>query len=602
MNDEPRASTCPSDLSKSAASALLAAATLFALALRLSGLGFMLPHLPNLDERVYLCQMHILRDGPLTIGELQNEAFYPNSIPRVCAWLTRKHEFREPARDLSEHLARASADTIALRRLVAWLSVLLVPGTYWLVRRFFDRTTSVVAAWFVAGSVMHLWYAQQARPHAVEASLALAAVIGALRVLRRGDFQAYLFAGVAAALSIATLQSGLAVLLPLAGAHALRKREQRVRSGAGLFAAFLLCFLAVRIFYPFLFEEGGGQIALKPISDSSGEFDLSGHAIRLAEFNGRGFAYVVRAFVDYDPLLLALSVVGLATLALAVRRAVQHREPLLKPVDHRRELYVVLAYALPYLAAIGSFEGTRQRFVLPLLPFAACLAAYAVVSGARALARRVSKRRLRAFVLATPLVMIVLVQSALAIEIAALRRAPDTSTQAAHWICDHLAPGADHIALLPTLELPLLRERSGLEHFAREEIRYVRPWPFYQLRLDDDERVGVAFDLFDMPLWGAGLRGKIHRDPDAYVCDLDLDYAILLIGGADPSATYDRLSEAVRARGRLVARFSPWRAGQAERAPILYYLDTEFADEAHLLWRALAMRCLGGTVEIYSMR
>ena len=43
--------------------------------------------------------------------------------------------------------------------------------------------------------------------------------------------------------------------------------------------------------------------------------------------------------------------------------------------ERGRDLIVVLAHALPYLAAVILYERTYSRFVIPLLPYAAVLSA-----------------------------------------------------------------------------------------------------------------------------------------------------------------------------------------------------------------------------------
>src|SRR6185295_11931912 len=121
--------------------------------------------------------------------------------------------------------------------------------------------------------------------------------------------------------------------------------------------------------------------------------NLSGHLVALRLFNGAGFAKVYDALRGYEPWMSALGVAGVvfALLDGIARRRTHSADPGESDTDTRearRALLVVLAYAIPYLVAIGLYERTYQRFALPLVPFVACAAAYAVLRGARALRLR----------------------------------------------------------------------------------------------------------------------------------------------------------------------------------------------------------------------
>jgi hypothetical protein len=98
---------------------------------------------------------------------------------------------------------------------------------------------------------------------------------------------------------------------------------------------------------------------------------LKGHMVMIGSFNGRGAAAVARALWEYEPLLGTLALLGLLRAGLAAPPAPAVIDP-----ARRRDLWVVLAFALPYLLSQLLYERTYQRFLLPLLPYACILAAY----------------------------------------------------------------------------------------------------------------------------------------------------------------------------------------------------------------------------------
>ncbi len=582
----PERSSAPgADLSPRAAGLGLAVLTLLALALRLAGLGFMLPHFAHIDERVYACQVDLFRGLERFPGETENYAFYPELVPWITSNTTPVEVARAPARNLEEQREVGSAKIVSLRFTVAWLAVLLVPGTYFLARRFTTRRVALTAAIFVALSVLHDWHSQQARPHAVLATTTLGAVLGSLLVLRRGDLRAYMIAGLACGLAIATLQSGSAVLAALCAAHVLRRHDRSWRAQVHFLIALAICLVSARVFYPFVFDPGTGRIALG-FWNSGGHVELSGHGMNLSDFNGGGFAPLAEALVDFDPLITVFACVGLIVCFASLVRSRMR-------LENGRAILVVSAHALPYLLVIGMWQRSYQRFLLPLLPYLAILAAF----GLWWMVERVTRRgAIRAAIVAT----VVTAQAFTVLKLVQLRRADDTATEAADWIATHLQR-TDRIALVPTLDLPLLRQDRGLIDPALGVGREYRPWPRYQLTIPAEERALTAFDVFNMPVSDPRLVNLLLADPAAYVREIGADYVVVQEFGPEIRRNLGRLRDAVRKSGTLVARFTPWREDRSDDTPLLYYWDSEFAAEKWLAWRMLAMRSFGAPVEIYRM-
>ncbi|MBL8857449.1 MAG: glycosyltransferase family 39 protein [Planctomycetes bacterium] len=575
------------DISARAAFLGVTLLTVIALALRLFGVGFMLPHFAHIDERVYSAQLDLFHGLERMEGETDNYAFYPELVPWVCSITTPSPESRAGERTLAQHRAAGSAKILSLRVTVAWLSALLVPAVYCLARRFRSRRVALTAAALAGLCVLHLWHSQQARPHAVLATTTIAAVLAALLVVRRGDLRAYMLAGLACGLAVATLQSGLAALPALFAGHILRPRERGWRAHGYLLVALAICAVSARVFYPFVFDPGTGRIGLG-WWQAGRKLELSGHGVQLSEFNGSGFAPVLSALRDFDPLIGVLFAIGAITCTANLLRT------RLQLDERGRDLLVVLAHALPYFLMIGMWQRSYQRFLLPLLPYIALLAAV----GVWWLVDRCFRRRAWTAVIVGG---ILCAQAFTALDVVMLRRAPDTATAAADWISANLER-TDRIALVPLLELPLMRADRGLAQHATATGREYKSWARYQAALPADERARHAFDVFNMPVHDPRLVQLLLSDPPAYVRELNADYAVVQEFGPEIRLNLSKVRDAVRASGTLVARFSPWRNDRYGDTPILYYWDSEFAAESNLMWRALAMHSLGAPVEIYKLR
>lgn len=119
-------------------------------------LDFQLPQIAHPDERVYRKQIEVLRrDHPASTDDHWYR-YYPDLAVRVAALVTRPPAAVEGA-SLEKHLEAASAEFVHLRATVAWLSVLLVPATYLLARRFLERRGALLAAGLAATSVLDQW-------------------------------------------------------------------------------------------------------------------------------------------------------------------------------------------------------------------------------------------------------------------------------------------------------------------------------------------------------------------------------------------------------------------------------------------------------------
>jgi hypothetical protein len=106
--------------------------------LRLVGIGFMLPHLSHIDERIYACQVDEFRGLEHLSGETENYAFYPELVPGSLGDDAVRGA-RPPARDLQEHREAGGAKFVSLTLTSPGSPSCLVPATYLLARRFVTR-------------------------------------------------------------------------------------------------------------------------------------------------------------------------------------------------------------------------------------------------------------------------------------------------------------------------------------------------------------------------------------------------------------------------------------------------------------------------------
>jgi hypothetical protein len=164
-----------------AAIAGVIALVLLGWALRWRGLDWLLPQFINRDGIVWVKQVTFLRDHVQLKAEDWQVATYPTMVARVVALFPAPGPDAAGARTLPEHLAAASAPWLELRRLSMLLSLITIPATYFLARRFLDRAASLFATALLATSLLHIGQSIQEKPHAAATSFTLLALLAALR-------------------------------------------------------------------------------------------------------------------------------------------------------------------------------------------------------------------------------------------------------------------------------------------------------------------------------------------------------------------------------------------------------------------------------------
>jgi hypothetical protein len=576
-------------LSRSTACFAVLTLTAFALAVRLAGVDFYLPHGSLGDEAVY--SSFFLRDPAHPPLDPAISDYYPQLVPRIA--LLFWHESHTAIHTLEEHLARASEGVLLARRVVAFISVLIVPATYLIARRFLGRMASVLAAGLASASFLDLWLSQQARPHAAFAALAALTLLGALEVRRRGDLRAWLCAGLACALSISILQTGILLLCPILVAHWLNRPYRDKRAHLLPLVAVALIAVSARAFYPSLFEKGGVSHGSSPAWTPYVRW-WSTH------LSGMGIVRSARALWEYEPWLSACALLGAIALCwnLFARRAIgSPRRELAISTQRIGDLAVVAAFALPMMVLFGLYDLTQQRYLLPFVPLLACCAAGGLEITCARIAERRGRSTARPFVL-TAATMFTL-EALCAVALTRVRAADDTARQAAAWLTAHVERGATPIMVRVGLELPLLRDEHSAESLTSFSGHTNNAWLVYQTHLDPSVRASLGWPLEPLPQ-SSGEDLALLRDPDRYIDELSAEFVVFALPDARPLPLHVR--PALRRRGELVARFSPWLFPAADERP---FLRNEWDDpevvSGNWVWHALRARCLGPVIEIYRL-
>jgi 4-amino-4-deoxy-L-arabinose transferase-like glycosyltransferase len=351
----------------------------------------------------------------------------------------------------------------------------------------------------------------------------------ALCALERGSWAFIAAAGIAAGLAIACLQPGVFVLPPLCLALWMMPRSRGVR-----IACVALVPIAAAAFASLFY-------ARLPYVDAEG-LHLAGegsHVIARENVTGSGFLQCVALLRAHDPALAILAGVGLlVAIGLLATRTSE------VTAGGRRALWIVAAYALPYAAVISIDSEVYERFLLPLVPCIACLAAAAVMWIARraaalasALARRAGARAtpsnaarldgaLRASAFAIVIVAAIAQPGYADLRYVLAATAPDTYQQTAAWL--EREPGAHSARILvsSSLVLPVFWSERALRAHAAAERKASLPWLVYQSFVPADER-HPSFDMYAFPV---DLMLREEADLPAlkrYVDELAPDYVIL---------------------------------------------------------------------------
>lgn len=578
--------------SASRARVLVACVVLYlaALGVRLWGVGCMLPHMPEPDGTSFLAQLEAARVADVGVEPLVNVHVYPTLVARVAGLMTWERAPLDASAPLAEHLARASADFLALRRASALLSAFLAPLVMLLALRFVAFGPALLAGVLAAASSLHVWFSAQARPHGSAVCAVVLCVLAAIDLANRNRPRDYLVAGIALALAVGTLQSGVLLAAPLLVALCVRDERGAPHSLARAALGLVVAALVALFLYPFAFQETPDAQAGVTV-DEGGGMNLSGHRISLALFNGRGFAELAGAFARYDPWIATIGAVGVVVLLAASVRG-------LRGLDRSRKvaLAIVVAHAVTYAVVFGMYQRTYQRFAIPLVPYAALAAA-----GGASIAWSAIAKRTPSWFGGLLGALLVLPACVLALGVAHARAGDDTATRCARWIASNVREG-ERVAIVPAIELPLLQDDEALAANAELMDLPGRPWFRYQ-RARHGEGGAIdakRFRLVQMPMQDPETRRSIVAEPDAYVRSLGAEYAVVEVYERRGFPLLQAVRRGCRSLGQRVARFEASAQDGEELDDLpLFWQDDEYRTKEAWALRALRSQGFGPTLEVY---
>jgi hypothetical protein len=243
---------------------------------------------------------------------------------------------------------------------------------------------------------------------------------------------------------------------------------------------------------------------------------------------------------------------------------------------------------------ISLWEENYERFVIPLLPFMACLAAW----GGRELWLRARATRTGAagHVVAGLAALSLVLPGYASARLAWLRSEPDTIERAAAWLEQNLDPATARVLVTPWWDLPLARTQDTLhEKLAGKAYHVQSPWKQYQARLDG-EVPGPHWPISTLVVL-KGFEGNSVEGLREYLDWFGAGHYV--IDAKKRGHPWMRwMSEELAARGVLVARLSPDKDVDAWDYP-LFDQDGVEADWSDLTPRVLRARSVGPVVEIY---
>jgi hypothetical protein len=570
--------------------------SVLAFGLRVHGLGFLLPQQVAIDEIVLAREVERIDSGREDFHRDHELGLYPDLLPRLVPKLSvvQAASSSDPL-PLTKELARAAEPFFAVRFVVALLSVLSVPATYLLARSFLDAKGAMLAAALAATSFLDLWFAQQSRPHAAAGSLMLVAVLAALDLRQNPTPRRYVLAGIATGLAVGCLQYGIFVLPALLAAFWLRRSDgarSRWQDFGWLLVSLAIVAASIALFYQFVWQSDPGRDT-EPFRMEASTLRVYGHRVHLENLGLHGLGTVLWTAWSYEPILSILAL-GACVLAL-VRRLFRFS----LDGERRKDLFVVFAFTLPFLAVLSVYGATQQRFLIPLVPFAAVLAARLLTRIFDWLRAAFPVGALGAVVPATLVLLPIGGETWAAARLSCVRASDDTLTQAAQWIRAHARAVEDRVLLSPALDLPLYRRAAilGTEHGMTARSF---PWAVYQREHVPVACLEQAFETVAVPLATDADRELLMRDPAGLVASLGVRFAVVEVRDGWGWPGLVQMRRGLQELGVLVCRFDPSDAGDARAQPFAYEFE-RLPDRVAWMWRTLFTRRTGPVIEIYEL-
>jgi hypothetical protein len=431
----------PPDLSRRTALLWLAAATALGGAFRFYGLTWGAPYFHfHIDEHLVFTDAYLLARDPHAAAMSGKFFMYSPGPSYLLNLVVRVYEaFAQPL-DLT--VPRDEITYMVLGRAIsATFGTATIPLVYLVARRVSGRLAGVLAAWLLAGAVIHL---RDSHFFALDVSMAFFTVFTWLfltRTVERGNISATAGSGIGLGLGLLCKYSaaflapliGLAELLSPAGPRALRPLRPWIRAVLRTVAAGALGLALFLILDPLVvtyFDKFRSDIkdwVIDPLSGASKPFWIS----QFADVNGVTYWFTNLLWWGLGPAFEIWALAGLIWLLV------------------RRDRIALLAAAFPiaYWLSAGR-TATVAPFIRYTVPLAPPLAVAAAVLSADLL------RRPRWRGLAIAATVIVLGTTLLwAAAYMNVFRSPDSRLAASQWLLEHV-PRDSKILIEPSQNTP----------------------------------------------------------------------------------------------------------------------------------------------------
>lgn len=305
------------------AGTLAALVLLFALPLALRLLPIQHGGLKN-----YIPDSHIVR-GALGMAKdkdlvppVGKYSHYPNLLPYLLLPAYAAQYALGPwenTREYGDHLLDHPEDARLIARLLVALFGALTPWVVFRGARAMGLGRGAwVAAWLVATGLLHLHFSVQERPWVpMTFFLALAAWPAALYT-REPRMRYLVLSGLAAGLSLACHQAGLAAItIPalawLFGSLRWSGRDLAARLGQGVACVAAFAVVALVAGHPYLVRYGlpeRDQVILGDVVAEQGGFTIGGVSL-LFDVRLESFTHLARVLIGYDPAVVVLGLCGM---------------------------------------------------------------------------------------------------------------------------------------------------------------------------------------------------------------------------------------------------------------------------------------------------
>jgi hypothetical protein len=435
----------------------LAGILALALALRLWGIGFGLPHRYHVDEATYVSQA--LNLGAGVIGRQPNPTGFSNLLFAEFGgyYVIGKVLGAFPSISAFEQAYRADPSALFFigRVTSATFGVICVLVCFAIGRAMHGRTTAYASAALLSASFVHVRDSHFAVPDMTAVTCVTLTILFCVTALRspRGIYKnlAFLMGGVSVATKWSTWPISLPLILLFISSLCLGNAEAKAKRHIFRKALCLFAFFAIGT------ALGGFQLFLNP----QRYFEYALLEWRAGQFGGFGFwqidtvsgwlFYAKTAWWGMGSVICCVGFLGMACF-------------LWEGIRQRSGVHAVtVVFPLVYLVLMGSTRHYFARYFLPMVPFLCFFAAWFTVTLLQRL-RNPAVRRTAMVAASVAMLAQPVVNSA---RFGWLLTQTDTRTIAKVWIEEHLPENARIALDWPTHGPPLSTLEQPAPHSAR---------------------------------------------------------------------------------------------------------------------------------------